>query len=196
LSIPNAQSERAGKYSVLVSNNLGAVTSHVATLSIGVPAFIAAQPRDVTVVSGASAQFTVGAGGTLPVSFQWYFNCNNPIAGANSATLMLPNVSVAQSGLYCVAVSNSLGSEFSRPAALRVLVPPDFFQLAATGTVVTLTFSTTTNQIYTVQYKDVITAAEWSVLRKGSNRLGTGFPLILPDPQATGSQRFYRVLVQ
>lgn len=196
LTILNAQDEHAGTYSVIVSNNLGAVTSPLATLGIGVAAFIAAQPPDATVLPGDTAQFTVGAGGTLPVSYQWYFNCDNPIAGADAAMLVLTNVSVAQEGYYCVAVSNHLGAEFSRPAALRVLVPPDFFQITAAGSVVTLMFPTRTNHIYTVQYKDTLAAAEWSVLRKGSNRLGTGFPLMLQDPQATGPQRFYRVLIQ
>ena len=196
LTIPNAQNEDAGAYSVIVSNLLGAVTSDEATLRIGVPASIAAQPQDLTVLPGATAQFTVGAAGTPPVSFQWYFNCASPIAGANSATLVLTNVNVAQGGLYCVAVSNNLGSEFSQPVALRVLLPPDFFQLVVMGAVVTLKFPTFTNQIYTIQYKDVLEAEAWSVLRTASNRPGTGFPLIMKDPEATGRQRFYRVLIQ
>jgi hypothetical protein len=161
-----------------------------------VPAFITAQPQDVTVAEGGSAQFTVGSGGTPPLIFQWYFKCNEPIGRADSETLLLTNVGVAESGAYCVVVSNHLGSEVSRPATLKVLVPPDFIQIARTGTVVTLKFPTLTNQSYSVQYKDAPEAEEWSVLRKGSNRPGTGFPLILPDLKPTSPQRFYRVLVQ
>ena len=196
LTIANVQSEHVGNYSASVSNSLGVVTSQSATLQMGVAAFIAAQPQEVTVTPNATVQFTVGAGGTAPLSFQWYFNCDHPIAGGNSATLVLTNVSLAQNGRYCVVVSNHLGSETSQAAALRVLVPPDYFQIARTGSVVTLRFSTLTNQIYTVQYKDDIAAVEWSALRKGSNGLGLGSPMILQDPQATGLQRFYRVLIQ
>jgi len=196
VTISNAQNEHAGLYSAIVTNSLGAVTSRLARLTIGVPAFIAAQPQTVTVIPGQTARFTVSAGGTPPLTYQWYFNCVSPVFGANSDTLELTNASPAQNGSYCVLVSNAFGSEFSLPALLRVLSPPDFFTLTRTGTVVTLTFSTITNQFYTVQFKDVLNAADWSVLQKGSNRLGTGFPITLQDSQATGPQRFYRILIQ
>jgi len=196
LRIPNAQNEHAGQYSVAVSNSLGAVTSRLARLTLGVPAFIAAQPQDVAVIPGQTARFTVGAGGTPPLIYRWYFNCDGPVVGPNSDTLELTNTSLAQSGSYCVMVSNAFGSELSVPAVLRVLSPPDFFRITRTGKVVTLTFSTIANQFYTVQFKDVLNAAEWSVLPKGSNRPGTGVPMILQDPQAGGPQRFYRILIQ
>ncbi|HEU0038318.1 MAG TPA: immunoglobulin domain-containing protein, partial [Verrucomicrobiae bacterium] len=196
LTIRNAQNEHAGQYSVVVSNSLGAVTSQLARLTLGVPAFIAAQPQNVTVIPGQTARFTVSAGGTPPLAYQWYFNCDSPVVGANSDTLQLTNTSPAQSGSYCVMASNAFGSEFSLSAVLRVLSPPDFFKITRTGTVVTLTFSTITDQFYTVQFKDVLNAAEWSVLLKGSNRPGTGFPMILQDPLARGPQRFYRILIQ
>ena len=177
-------------------NSLGVATSRLASLTLGVPAFIAQQPQPVTVIPGQTAGFTVGAGGTPPFSFQWYLNCVTPLAGATFDTLVFTNVSEAESGSYCVLVSNAFGSEFSSPARLRVLSPPNFFFITRTGTVVTVTFSTLTNQNYTVQFKDMINAAEWSVLRKGSNLPGTGFPMNLQDPQATVPQRFYRVLLE
>jgi hypothetical protein len=95
-----------------------------------------------------------------------------------------------------VLVSNLYGAEFSLPALLQVLTPPDFFTITRTGTVVTLTFSTLPNQFYTVQFKDFINEEEWFVLRKGSNQPGTGLPMVLQDPQAAGPHRFYRILIQ
>jgi len=196
LVIPNAQEEHVGWYSVIITNAGGAVTSRLASLTLGVPAFIAAQPLHVTVTPGQTAEFRVSAGGTPPLSYQWYSDCTTPLEGADSATLVLTNVSVAEGGSYCVLVSNAFGLELSSPALLRVLSPPDFFFITRTGTVVTLTFSTLTNQFYTVQLMDLINAEEWSILRKGSNRPGTGFPMILQDPEATSPQRFYRVLIK
>jgi hypothetical protein len=196
LMIPDAQDEDAGLYSVIVTNDLGSVTSQVASLIIGVPAFITAQPENVSAIPGQNVEFSVSAGGTPPLSFQWYFNCTSPIEGAESATLVLTNASAAESGSYCVMVSNLYGAEFSLPALLQVLSPPDFFTITRTGTVVTLTFSTLTDQFYTVLFKDAINEEEWSVLRKGSNQPGTGFPMVLQDPQATGPHRFYRILIR
>jgi subtilisin-like proprotein convertase family protein len=196
LSLTNVQSELAGLYSVVVTNNLGAVTSRLARLTLGVPAFIAAQPQNVSIASGQTAVLSVSPGGTPPFTFQWYFNCASPLTGATSPTLVLTNVSAAQSGAYCVAVSNEFGSAFSLPAVLRVLSPPDFFTITRTGTVVTLRFSTLANQFYTVQFMDVADGPAWFVLRKGSQRPGTGLPMVLQDPQATGAQRFYRILIE
>ncbi len=196
LIVSNAQNENAGLYSVVLANNLGAVTSRLASLTLGVPAFIITQPQNASVIPGQTARFTVSAGGTPPLSYQWYFNCTNLLTGATAGTLELTNVNPSQAGDYCVAVSNAFGTEFSLPAALRVVTPPDFFTISRTGTVVTLTFSTRPNQFYTVQFKDLIDAAEWTALRKGSNQPGTGLPMILRDPQATGAHRFYRILIQ
>jgi hypothetical protein len=196
LVITNAQSEQAGQYSVAVTNDSGAVTSRLAQLTLGVPAFIAGQPQPVTVIPGQTAAFTVGPGGTPPFSFQWFFNCATPLPAATAATLVLTNVSTTDIGSYCVMVSNAYGSAFSLPAGLRVLTPPEVFFITRTGSVVTLTFSTVTNQFYTVQFMDEVNASSWSVLRKGVNRTGTGFPIVLQDLQASGAQRFYRILVE
>lgn len=196
LNVANAQSEQAGVYSVVVTNSQGTVTSRLARLVLGVPAFIAVQPQPLTLIPGQTAAFTVSPGGTPPFTFQWYFNCLSPIAAATSQTLLVANVSVADSGPYCVMVSNAYGSAFSAPATLRVLTPPDVFFITRTGTVVTVTFSTVTNQFYTVQFIDDIQGTEWSALRKGSHRPGTGFPIILQDLHATGPQRYYRLRIE
>jgi hypothetical protein len=196
LSLAEVQSEQAGLYSVVVTNSFGAVTSRLVRLTLGVPAFIVVPPQSVTVLPGRDAAFTVSPGGTPPFSFQWFFNCANPLGAATAPTLVLTNVSTPQSGLYCVRVSNAYGSVLSPPAVLRVLSPPNLFFITRTGSVVTVTFSTLTNQFYTVQFRDDINAGEWSALRKGSNRPGTGFPIILQDLQAGGARRFYRIRIE
>ena len=57
----------------------------------GTPPFISAQPASQTVTVGSTVAFTVTAGGTPPLSYQWRFNGTN-LAGANSFTLTLTNV--------------------------------------------------------------------------------------------------------
>jgi hypothetical protein len=67
---------------------------------------------------GESATFTVEAfGGYL--SYQW-IEGTTPIAGATSSALTLTNLTLGQSGNYKVEVYNSLGTNYSIPAALTV----------------------------------------------------------------------------
>ena len=81
LEIADAQSSDAGGYSVVVSNAYGSVTSAVARLTVPVAApVIVTQPADQTIMVGQDATFTVGASGTAPLAYQWYYNTNTALA--------------------------------------------------------------------------------------------------------------------
>ena len=88
------------------------------------PPSITSQPTNVTVNVGGTASFSVTAGGTAPLSYQWSFNTTNIILGATNATLTLTNVQLNQAGNYSVLVTNDYGSTNSVAAVLTVNVPP------------------------------------------------------------------------
>ena len=77
------------------------------------------QPSDQTVTVGDLVTFTVAAGGTPPLRYQWRFN-GADIPSANGASLELTNAQMSQAGNYDVIVSNSSGSAASAVATLRV----------------------------------------------------------------------------
>ncbi len=85
----------------------------------GTPPSISAQPASQIVTVGSAVAFTVTAGGTPPLSYQWCFNGAN-LAGANSVTLALTNVQFVDAGTYSVVVSNLAGSVTSSNAELIV----------------------------------------------------------------------------
>src|ERR1035437_5007012 len=85
----------------------------------GIRPSIVTQPQSQTAIAGSSATFAVTAGGTPPLSYQWRFNGTN-LAGANSLTLALTNVRLANAGTYSVVVTNLAGSVTSSNAELIV----------------------------------------------------------------------------
>jgi hypothetical protein len=89
-------------------------------LSAFAPPVIIAQPTNQTVFVGGSATFSVTAGGTPPLSYQWGFNGTNLI-GATDSSLILTNAQLNQAGNYTVLVTNAVGSMLSSNALLTVL---------------------------------------------------------------------------
>ena len=148
------------------------------------------------VMAGVTAAFSVSASGCPTLSYQWVFNETNFLAGATNAMLTLSNVTSAQAGLYAAVVSHANGAVTSQSAILRVLAAPDFVLISRAEAVVSVTFSTVSGLLYTVQYNDTLGPGGWVPLPEGFRRSGTGAPLIVPDPDTSGPQRFYRILVE
>lgn len=84
---------------------------------------ITAQPVSQTVSVGSNVNFSVTAGGTAPLRYQWRFN-NTNLPGATNTLLSLLAVSTNQAGAYRVRVTNSVGSVTSAVATLTVLTGP------------------------------------------------------------------------
>jgi hypothetical protein len=120
LALTNVQLTDAGTYDVVVTNLYGSATSSAATLAVLVPPQITSQPQDQTVVLGTSVSFTVGASGSSPLRYQWYFNGASMNSATNSSMVLTPVV-LSEAGTYSVTVSNAVGSASSRNAALAVL---------------------------------------------------------------------------
>jgi pectate lyase len=81
---------------------------------------IVADPQSQTNSPGQGVTFTVAAGGSAPLSYQWSFNTNTPIANATNAFLTLTNLQATNAGTYSVVVSNTAGSAVSAYAVLTV----------------------------------------------------------------------------
>jgi hypothetical protein len=135
LVLASASSTDSGAYSVVVANDVGAVTSTVATLTVLVPPSISAQPANQTVVAGNNAVFAVNAAGTAPLSYQWRRN-GAPITGATLSSYTVANAQPANEGNYSVVVTNLAGTITSASATLTVLVPPTISAQPANQTVV------------------------------------------------------------
>ena len=86
-------------------------------------AAVTAPPQSQTVLVGSNVTLTVTAVGPA-LSYQWFFNGTNALAGATDSMLSLTNLSLSQSGSYTVVVTNAAGALTSPAAVLTVLLPP------------------------------------------------------------------------
>ena len=82
---------------------------------------ITRQPQSLDIVQGASATFTVVAGGNPPLSYQWSKD-GVVMPGRTNSSLSLASVQPGDAGVYAVTVTNPFGSTASAPAFLAVEV--------------------------------------------------------------------------
>jgi subtilisin-like proprotein convertase family protein len=196
LTLTNVDDANAGTYSVLVSNDVGVVSSTPVLLAVGDPPRIVLPPQDLALLEGGSGEFAVDAQGTPPLGYSWYLNLTNPVGNTVEPTLVLSNVTHAQRGAYSVTVSNAFGMVTSPPASLRVLAPSGFLSFSYSASGVALTFSTEPQRLYTIYVSTNLAGSDWVPLPKADRRLGTGNPVTVKDPQAMDEERFYRLVVE
>ncbi|MCL4785535.1 MAG: immunoglobulin domain-containing protein, partial [Verrucomicrobia bacterium] len=102
------------------------------------PPFIVTHPASRTNAPGSTASFSVSAGGSPPLAYQW-LRGGSPLAndsrinGAQSNVLVIANVQLSDAGTYSVTVTNGAGSTNSLAAQLVVdATPPVLSQVTAT----------------------------------------------------------------
>ncbi|MGD0260069.1 MAG: glycosyl hydrolase family 28 protein [Verrucomicrobiota bacterium] len=116
------------------TNTAGQVNLLVSSTNPSSPPAITNQPTSRTVLAGSNALFAVGASGSPPLSYQWWFNTTNSVAGGTNASLTVSNAQPADAGGYLVIVTNAGGGATSAVAVLTVSVPPTFGDIrVATG---------------------------------------------------------------
>lgn len=106
----------ATKSGVAVSANQTAVANF--TLTAGAPG-ITTQPQSQTKAVGEACTFSVSAGGTAPLNYQWRKGGTN-ISGAAASSYAIASVQLTDAGSYDCVVSNLGGSVNSSAAVLTV----------------------------------------------------------------------------
>ncbi len=117
------EADNGASFTVTVTNSVGRVTSHAAVLTViasQTAVTITSQPQSQTVTVGQTATFSVVAGGTAPLSYQWKKN-GAAIAGATASSYATPPTVQTDSGArFSVTVTNPVGSLTSSAATLTV----------------------------------------------------------------------------
>jgi hypothetical protein len=95
--------------------------------------FITSPPVDLTATGGTTVTLRTAAIGTPAPAYQWAKD-GAPVAGATNPSLVLPTVTLADTGRYAVTATNALGSA-SASAVLTVRTPPTVTEAPANQTV-------------------------------------------------------------
>ena len=100
------------------ANNKSPARGTTVTMPLVAPT-INSQPGSLSISAGNTANFSVSAIGTLPLTYQWMKN-SVAISGATNSTYSITNAQSADAASYTVAVSNSAGNITSNAASLTV----------------------------------------------------------------------------
>jgi uncharacterized repeat protein (TIGR02543 family) len=124
LTLNNVRVADSASYVFTATNHAGVVASDVATVVVNLaPPVITMQPRSRTILVGEPVTFTVAAGGSAPLTYQWRKN-GADIAGATAPSFSIASIQFSDAGVYTVVVSNGAGSVASDPAPLIVSATP------------------------------------------------------------------------
>lgn len=117
--------DTAGGVQISIEGQGGVAPHEFLDVRVRVDAFpprIVASPTNLTILEGATGQFSVAVQSSVPPYYQWRFN-GNPLAGVTGPVLTLPAATEAEAGDYSVIVSNSFGVVTGAVATLRVTTP-------------------------------------------------------------------------
>lgn len=130
LRLSQVTSANVGSYDVIVSDQLGLVTSASAALTVS---------PTLAVTTTVSGRHLVNAGQPLtltalpaipgPITYQWLRN-GLPLTGANAATFSVTSATPAHAGTYRVVATNAVGAAYSAPIFVGV---PAALELRAWG---------------------------------------------------------------
>jgi hypothetical protein len=173
----------------------GVGQSRVFTLAIVGPPTITTPPTSLSVLEGASAEFTVVASGAAPLSYLWLQNGVSLTDGANisgSATASLTILSVVSTnvGNYAVVVSNPGGSVTSAPVSLSIISSKP---VIASQPVNATTIKGATAQFTVVAYGNAPLTYQW-YFDSALVASATGSTLILPNVTTNNDGTYYVIV--
>ena len=113
--IGNVRISDSGYYFCVVSNVYGSDTSRVLHVMVDITDCkprITSVFRNDTVMAGYQLKLAISATCTMPFSYAWYKNGNDPtIIGQNDSILVIDSIRMSDSGYYFCVVSNDCGAD-------------------------------------------------------------------------------------
>lgn len=144
LIIDPVQVSNSGKYSCIIQNFSGKVTSKVLTIVVSGPPTITAQPLAATVIEESPIETTVAATGKPPLKYKWQKQATGPggtfwqdVPGKTLAKLSIGISKLEDNGTYKCIVTDSFGPTESNEVQLTInpIPPPTLGPVSGLSTV-------------------------------------------------------------
>jgi uncharacterized repeat protein (TIGR03803 family) len=158
--------------------------------------YISGQPTSQTVTAGDNAVFSVMAGGTPPLNYQWQFDSVNltdgsGISGSTNSILTLGGAAQAQAGTYDVIISNSAGSISSDPALLVVNPGAPQLTILLSGTNILLTWPASPGDFALQSATNLLAPVIWTPVSSAPILVNGQNTVTVP---VSGTQQFYELI--
>lgn len=166
--------------------------NHLGVFAPPIPPAVLSQPFTARIGIGQSATFTVTAGGTTPLRYQWRLNGAN-IASATASSFTRANAQAAQFGYHTVVITNLSGAVTSAPIFLICTNPPGPLSLddglTVSNGVVRIPFAAAVGRYYSMEASTNLT--QWTPLTNFINLEARG--VCLDSESDASPQRYYRL---
>jgi titin len=161
------------------------------------PITITAQPVSRTNTAGTTANFSVTATGTPPLSCQWKKNGANlsngsNVSGATTTNLTLTRVSQSDVANYSVVITNTSGSVTSSNATLTV-IPPPALAINKSGNSISLSWPAASQGFVAQQAASLTPPVSWTAVTNAPSLVGDRYTLTITPGNGTV---FYRLIFQ
>ena len=127
LKLENLSLADAGRYWVEITNPVGTIRSGEAALDVVTLPEIVQAPVGQRVVQGQPVQFSVIAGGSNPLTYQWLKD-GIALEGETGTELQLEGITISDQADYAVLVTNRGGTVESAASSLVVVLPVQISQ--------------------------------------------------------------------
>jgi hypothetical protein len=117
--VPSVVAGNAGEYQVVVSNEVGSVTSQKATVRVFPRITIVQQPASTNVQVGERLVLAVEATGPEGMNYQWYQGAI-ALSGETNAQFEIAQIRITDSGSYTVEISSVVETKTSVAALVTV----------------------------------------------------------------------------
>ena len=188
--IGSVQTNHAGTYEVVVTNELGQATSQPADVSVTQEPNITRQPLSQAVFLGTNVVFSVENCPQPRPGYQWSL-AGEPIANATNSLLLIASVAYTNAGEYTVLLTNEFGFLESANATLTVLARSSTSCDELAGTCA-ITFNSQPNVKFSLEFSDD-QGESWADSGLGTvSHDGTAMMLMFED--SFTENRIYRVV--